>query len=74
MTTDDKPDSNLYALERTHMAAERTFFAVLRTGLAIAGAGTVVVAILGESRFHYLVLSSLNSTCCSNRLEGGTHP
>ena len=56
MTTDDKPDSNLYALERTHMAAERTFFAVLRTGLAIAGAGTVVVAILGESWPEWLSL------------------
>jgi len=49
MTTENQPDSNLYALERTHMAAERTYFAVLRTGLAIASAGTVVVTILGES-------------------------
>ena len=56
MTTDNKPDSNLYALERTHLAAERTFFAVLRTGLAIAGAGTVVVAILGESWPEWLSL------------------
>ena len=43
MTSEKKPDSNVYALERTHMAAERTYFSVLRTGLAIAGAGTVVV-------------------------------
>ena len=56
MTTDNKPDSNLYALERTHMAAERTYFSVLRTGLAIAGAGTVVVAILGESWPEWLSL------------------
>ena len=56
MTTNKQPDSNLYALERTHMAAERTYFAVLRTGLAIAGAGTVVVAILGESWPEWLSL------------------
>jgi uncharacterized membrane protein YidH (DUF202 family) len=31
------------------MAAERTFFSILRTGLAIAGAGTVIVSILGSS-------------------------
>ena len=43
MTPNNKPDSNVYALERTHMAAERTYFSVLRTGLAIAGAGTVIV-------------------------------
>ena len=56
MTTNNKPDSNVYALERTHMAAERTYFSVLRTGLAIAGAGTVVVAILGESWPEWLSL------------------
>ena len=50
------PDSNLYAIERTHMAAERTYFSVLRTGLVIAGAGTVVVAILGESWPEWLSL------------------
>jgi uncharacterized membrane protein YidH (DUF202 family) len=38
------------------MAAERTYFAVLRTGLAIAAAGTVVVAILGESWPEWLSL------------------
>ena len=38
------------------MAAERTYFAVLRTGLAIAGAGTVVVAFLGESWPEWLSL------------------
>jgi len=53
MTSNNKPDSNIYAIERTHMAAERTFYSVLRTGLAIAGAGTVVVAILGESWEEY---------------------
>ena len=56
MTTNKQPDSNIYALERTHMAAERTYFSVLRTGLAIAGAGTVVVAILGESWPEWLSL------------------
>ena len=56
MTTKKQPDSNLYAVERTHMAAERTYFAVLRTGLAIAAAGTVVVAILGESWPEWLSL------------------
>jgi uncharacterized membrane protein YidH (DUF202 family) len=56
MTTNNQPDSNLYALERTHMAAERTYFSVLRTGLAIASAGTVVVAILGESWPKWLSL------------------
>lgn len=56
MTPDNKPDSNLYALERTHMAAERTYYSVLRTGLAIASAGTVVVAILGESWPEWLSL------------------
>jgi uncharacterized membrane protein YidH (DUF202 family) len=40
-------DSPSLALQRTHMAVERTFFSVLRTGLAIAGAGTVIVTILG---------------------------
>ena len=39
------------------MAAERTFYSVLRTGLAIAGAGTVVVAILGESWPEWLSLA-----------------
>jgi uncharacterized membrane protein YidH (DUF202 family) len=56
MTTTNHPDSNLYALERTHMAAERTCFSVLRTGLAIASAGTVVVAILGDSWPDWLSL------------------
>ena len=56
MTSDNKPDSNIYAIERTHMAAERTFYSVLRTGLAIAGAGTVVVAFLGESWPEWLSL------------------
>ena len=56
MTTNNRPDSNLYALERTHMAAERTYYSVLRTGLAIAGAGTVVVAILGDSWPEWLSL------------------
>ncbi len=56
MTSNNKPDSNLYAIERTHMAAERTYFSVLRTGLAIAGAGTVVVAILGSSWPEWLSL------------------
>ena len=56
MTTNNHPDSNIYALERTHMAAERTYFSVLRTGLAIASAGTVVVAILGESWPEWLSL------------------
>ena len=56
MTTNNHPDSNLYALERTHMAAERTYFSVLRTGLAIASAGTVVVAILGENWPEWLSL------------------
>jgi uncharacterized membrane protein YidH (DUF202 family) len=57
MTSDNKPDSDLYAIERTHMAAERTFYSVLRTGLAIAAAGTVVVAILGESWPEWLSLA-----------------
>jgi len=57
MDLDNKPDSNLYAIERTHMAAERTYFAVLRTGLAIAGAGTVVVAFLGESWPEWLSIA-----------------
>ena len=56
MTQNNQPDSNLYALERTHMAAERTYFSVLRTGLAIAAAGTVVVAILGDSWPEWLSL------------------
>jgi uncharacterized membrane protein YidH (DUF202 family) len=56
MTPNNKPDSNVYALERTHMAAERTYYSVLRTGLAIAGAGTVVVAILGDSWPEWLSL------------------
>ena len=56
MDLDNKPDSNLYAIERTHMAAERTYYSVLRTGLAIAGAGTVVVAFLGESWPEWLNL------------------
>jgi uncharacterized membrane protein YidH (DUF202 family) len=56
MTSDSRPDSNLYAIERTYMAAERTYYSVLRTGLAIAGAGTVVVAFLGESWPEWLSL------------------
>ena len=56
MTSNNNPDSNVYAIERTHMAAERTFYSVLRTGLAIAGAGTVVVAFLGESWPEWLSL------------------
>ena len=57
MTTNKQPDSNLYAVERTHMAAERTYYAVLRTGLAIAAAGTVVVAILGDSWPEWLSIT-----------------
>jgi uncharacterized membrane protein YidH (DUF202 family) len=38
------------------MAAERTYFSVLRTGLAISGAGTVIVAILGETWPEWLHL------------------
>jgi uncharacterized membrane protein YidH (DUF202 family) len=57
MTSDEKPDSNLYAIERTHMAAERTYYSVLRTGLAIAGAGSVLVVILGESWPEWLILA-----------------
>ena len=56
MTPNSKPDSNVYALERTHMAAERTYFSVLRTGLAIAGAGTVIVAFMGDSWPEWLSL------------------
>ena len=56
MTPNNKPDSNVYALERTHMAAERTYFSVLRTGLAIAGAGTVIVAFMGNSWPEWLSL------------------
>jgi len=57
MSSNNKPDANIYAIERTHMAAERTYYSVLRTGLAIAGAGTVVVAILGESWPEWLSLA-----------------
>ena len=57
MNADNKPDSNQYAIERTHLAASRTFYSVLRTGLAIAGAGTVVVAFLGESWPEWLSLA-----------------
>ena len=56
MTQNNQPDSNLYAVERTHMAAERTYFSVLRTGLAIAGAGTVIVAFMGDSWPEWLSL------------------
>jgi uncharacterized membrane protein YidH (DUF202 family) len=49
-------DRNLLALQRTHMAAERTFQATLRTGFAIAGAGTVIVTILGENWPEWLSL------------------
>ena len=56
MTPNNNPDSNVYALERTHMAAERTYFSVLRTGLAIAVAGTVIVAIIGNSWPEWLSL------------------
>jgi uncharacterized membrane protein YidH (DUF202 family) len=38
------------------MAVERTYFAILRTGLAIAGAGTVVVGIVGEDWPEWLSL------------------
>jgi uncharacterized membrane protein YidH (DUF202 family) len=41
-------NKDILALQRTYMAAERTFQATLRTGFAIAGAGTVIVAFLGE--------------------------
>jgi uncharacterized membrane protein YidH (DUF202 family) len=57
MTTNNHLDSNIYALERTHMAAERTYFSVLHTGLAIAAAGTVVVAILGDSWPEWLIIT-----------------
>lgn len=57
MTSDKKTDSNLYAIERTHMAAERTYFSVLSTGLAIASAGMVVVTILGKSWPEWLSLA-----------------
>ena len=49
-------DKNLLALQRTHMAAERTFQATLRTGFAIAGAGTVIVTILGQNWPEWLSL------------------
>ena len=52
MTKNDSRQSNnkdILALQRTHMAAERTFQATLRTGFAIAGAGTVIVTILGKN-------------------------
>ena len=55
MSQDSAVDTNVLAVERTHLAAERThlaaertYFSVLRTGLAVAGAGTVIVSILGE--------------------------
>jgi len=57
MTEDTSINTDQLALERTHLAAERTFFAVLRTGLAIAGAGTVIVAILGDSWPEWLSIS-----------------
>ena len=57
MTPKTPIDTARLALERTHMAAERTFLAVLRTGLAIAGAGTVIVAILGDSWPEWLSIS-----------------
>ena len=49
-------DKNMLALQRTHMAAERTFQATLRTGFAIAGAGTVIVTILGQNWPEWLSL------------------
>jgi uncharacterized membrane protein YidH (DUF202 family) len=57
MTQKTPIDTDRLALERTHLAAERTFLAVLRTGLSIAGAGTVIVAILGESWPEWLSVS-----------------
>ena len=38
------------------MAVERTYLATLRTGFAIAGAGTVIVTILGRSWPEWLSL------------------
>ena len=49
-------DKDSLALQRTHMAAERTFQATLRTGLAIAGAGTVIVRIVGQNWPEWLSL------------------
>jgi uncharacterized membrane protein YidH (DUF202 family) len=43
-------------VERTHLAAQRTFFSVLRTGLSIAGAGTAVVSIVGQTWPEWLSL------------------
>jgi uncharacterized membrane protein YidH (DUF202 family) len=45
---EESVNKDILALQRTYMAAERTFQATLRTGFAIAGAGTVIVAFLGE--------------------------
>ena len=56
MTTESVTDSNLLAVERTHLAAERTFYATLRTGLAIAGAGAVLVTVMGEQWPEWLSL------------------
>ena len=59
MTKNDSKQSdntNTLALQRTHMAAERTFQATLRTGFAIAGAGTVIVTILGQDWPEWLSL------------------
>ena len=48
MMEEKSVNKDILALQRTYMAAERTFQATLRTGFAIAGAGTVIVAFLGE--------------------------
>jgi uncharacterized membrane protein YidH (DUF202 family) len=69
MTTNEQPDSNLYALERTHMAAERTYFSVLRTGLAIAAAGTVVVAIFIAVGYTMIIVTLNNYQKIVNRLQ-----
>jgi len=48
MMEEKSVNKDILALQRTYMAAERTFQATLRTGFAVAGAGTVIVAFLGE--------------------------
>lgn len=51
MSTDPPatPTSQHLAEERTYLAAERTLFAVLRTGLSIAGGGSLVITLLGDT-------------------------
>jgi uncharacterized membrane protein YidH (DUF202 family) len=49
VTADRHPDATQLAEARTCLAAERTLFAALRTGLAIAGGGSLVVTLLGDS-------------------------